>query len=48
MLQIYTVMVYEGPGVVRTLKQGLAGLLRRDGFRSLGEAVGVDAGLYQL
>ncbi|KAB8139878.1 quinone-dependent dihydroorotate dehydrogenase [Chloroflexia bacterium SDU3-3] len=48
MLQIYTVMVYEGPGVVRTLKQGLADLLRRDGFRSLGEAVGVDAGLHQL
>jgi dihydroorotate dehydrogenase len=42
LVQLYTGLVYEGPGVVRTINRGLARLLRRDGFASLAEAVGVD------
>jgi dihydroorotate dehydrogenase len=43
LVQIYTALIYEGPGIVGTLHQGLADLLARDGFASLAEAVGVAA-----
>ncbi|MFM7027657.1 MAG: quinone-dependent dihydroorotate dehydrogenase [Chakrabartia sp.] len=42
LVQIYSALVYEGPGLARRINAGLAALLRRDGFASLGEAVGVD------
>ena len=42
-LQLYTALVYEGPAVVTNIKRSLAALLRRDGFASVAEAVGVDA-----
>jgi dihydroorotate dehydrogenase len=42
LVQLYTSLVYEGPGVVRAINHGLAGLLRRDGFASVAEAVGAD------
>ena len=41
LIQIYTGMVYAGPAIARDIKQGLARRLRRDGFTSLEEAVGV-------
>jgi dihydroorotate dehydrogenase len=41
LIQIYTSMVYAGPAIARDIKQGLARRLRRDGFTSLEEAVGV-------
>lgn len=40
LVQIYTAMIYEGPGVVKHIGQGLAGLLKRDGFANVMEAVG--------
>lgn len=43
LVQLLTALVYEGPGVVRRISAGLAALLSRDGFRSVAEAVGVDA-----
>lgn len=43
LVQIYTSLIYEGPAVVRHIVRGLAGLLKRDGFGRLKEAVGVDA-----
>jgi dihydroorotate dehydrogenase len=43
LVQLYTALVYDGPGLVARIKRDLAALLRRDGFRSLAEAVGVDA-----
>src|SRR5690606_35381444 len=43
LVQLYTSLIYEGPGVVRDIVRGLAGLLKRDGFSRLEEAVGVDA-----
>jgi dihydroorotate dehydrogenase len=39
-VQLYTALVYEGPGLAARLNAGLAALLRRDGFRSVAEAVG--------
>ncbi|MEC8932177.1 MAG: quinone-dependent dihydroorotate dehydrogenase [Candidatus Latescibacterota bacterium] len=42
MLQLYTGLVYEGPGLVGRIIDGLDQLLRRDGFVHISEAVGVD------
>jgi dihydroorotate dehydrogenase len=43
LVQLYTGFVYEGVGVLREINEGLAEYLRRDGFRSLDEAVGCRA-----
>jgi dihydroorotate dehydrogenase len=40
LVELYTGLVYEGPGVVRQIKEGLLELLARDGLRSIAEAVG--------
>jgi len=42
-VQLYSALVYEGPGLVSRIKRELAALLKRDGFRSVAEAVGKDA-----
>jgi dihydroorotate dehydrogenase len=42
LVQVYTGLVYGGPSFVRLLCSGVAALLRRDGFRSVSEAVGAD------
>ena len=42
LVQVYTGLIYGGPGFVRRLHAGLAQLLARDGFRSVEEAVGAD------
>lgn len=42
LVQIYTALVYEGPLVVRKIKRELTALLKRDGFKSVAEAVGAD------
>jgi dihydroorotate dehydrogenase len=39
-VQLYTALIYEGPGLVDRIKADLAALLRRDGFKSVAEAVG--------
>lgn len=43
LVQLLTALVYEGPGVVRRITQGLLRLIERDGLRHIAEAVGVDA-----
>ncbi|MFN8625512.1 MAG: quinone-dependent dihydroorotate dehydrogenase [Candidatus Binatia bacterium] len=43
LVQIYTGMIYEGPRLAARIAHGLVDLLRRDGLRHLGEAVGRDA-----
>lgn len=40
LVQLYSAMVYEGPGIARRIVRGLEALMRRDGFTSLAEAVG--------
>ena len=42
LVQLYSALVYEGPGQVGRIKRDLASLLRRDGFGSVAEAVGAD------
>jgi dihydroorotate dehydrogenase len=42
LVQLYTALVFEGPGLASRIKRELAGLLRRDGFSSVAEAVGAD------
>jgi dihydroorotate dehydrogenase len=42
LVELYTALIYEGPGVVETIKSGLADLLRKGGFQSVSEAVGID------
>jgi len=43
LVQVYTAFIYQGPVIARSIKTQLLTLLRRDGFNSVGEAVGVDA-----
>jgi len=45
LVQLYSAMVYEGPPLIRRIKDELAALLARDGFASVAEAVGVDVGV---
>ncbi|NNM75221.1 quinone-dependent dihydroorotate dehydrogenase [Enterovirga aerilata] len=42
LVQLYSALVFEGPGLVGRIKRDLAGLLRRDGWASVAEAVGAD------
>lgn len=42
MVELYTGLVYEGPGLIGRIKSGLADLLAREGFRAIGDAVGID------
>ena len=39
-VQLYSAMVYGGPGLPRRILRGLEALMRRDGFASIAEAVG--------
>ena len=43
LVQLYTGLVYEGPGLVRRIHRGLVRLLDRDGLGTLADAVGADA-----
>jgi dihydroorotate dehydrogenase len=43
LIQLYTGFIYEGPSVARRINEGLAEILKREGFRSLDEAVGCEA-----
>ncbi|MGH7032554.1 MAG: dihydroorotate dehydrogenase (quinone), partial [Stellaceae bacterium] len=45
LVQLYTALVYEGPGLVQRVKRELAALLARDGFTSVMAAIGADAHL---
>jgi len=40
LVQLYSAMVYEGPGLARRICHGLETLMQRDGFSSIAEAVG--------
>ncbi|MDP1840389.1 MAG: quinone-dependent dihydroorotate dehydrogenase [Reyranella sp.] len=44
LVQLYSAMVYDGPPLVRRIKDELAVLLARDGFPSVMDAVGADLG----
>lgn len=40
LVQLYSAMVYEGPGLGAQIARGIEALMRRDGFTSIAEAVG--------
>jgi dihydroorotate dehydrogenase len=40
LVQLYSALVYDGPGLARRIAAGLIPLLQRDGFASLADAVG--------
>jgi dihydroorotate dehydrogenase len=42
LVQLYSAMVYEGPGLPRRITHGLAQLMKREGFSSIAEAVGTE------
>ncbi len=42
LVQLYTALVYDGPGLIPRLARELADLIRRDGFAHISEAVGAD------
>lgn len=42
LVQLYSALVYHGPGLVRAIKDELAALLAADGFASVTDAVGID------
>jgi dihydroorotate dehydrogenase len=44
LIQLYTALIFDGPALVGSIKQELAALLRRDGFASVAEAIGIAHG----
>ena len=42
LVQLYTGLVYRGPGLVQAIKRDLAHFLAQDGFANIAEAVGSD------
>ncbi len=42
LVQLYSAMAYDGPGIARTITRGLERLMRRDGFAAIAEAVGTE------
>lgn len=41
-IQLYTALVYQGPGLAVKIRDGLAARLKADGYETLSDAVGVD------
>jgi dihydroorotate dehydrogenase len=39
-VQLYTALVYRGPGLVAEIKRDLAARLKADGYQRVSEAVG--------
>ncbi len=42
LVELYSAMVYEGPGIARRIARGLAERVRRQGFANIAEAVGTE------
>ncbi len=42
LIQLYSAMVFEGPGIARRIARGLADRLKREGFANIAEAVGTE------
>jgi len=40
LVELYTGLIYQGPALITMMKKELANLLRREGFRSISDAVG--------
>jgi len=42
LVQLYSAMVYQGPGLVNRIKRELSALLKQDGYQRVADAVGAD------
>ncbi|MFD7525161.1 quinone-dependent dihydroorotate dehydrogenase [Paenibacillus chitinolyticus] len=42
LVEVYTALIYEGPGLLKKLNEGLSTLLKKDGFTHISEAIGAD------
>jgi dihydroorotate dehydrogenase len=42
-VQLYTGMVYKGPGVVKNIKKELISILKKEKLKNIGQAVGINA-----
>ncbi|MCL5666339.1 MAG: quinone-dependent dihydroorotate dehydrogenase, partial [Patescibacteria group bacterium] len=42
LIQLITGMIFQGPQAISSINQGLAELLKRDGYKNIAEAVGTD------
>ena len=42
-VQLYTGMIYKGPGVVKNMKKDLISILKKENLRNISEAVGIKA-----
>ena len=43
LVQLFTGIVYHGPGLIKKMNSEISALLKNDGFDSISDAVGVDA-----
>ena len=43
LVQLYTGMVYKGPGIIKEIKKDLISILKKDKIKSISEAVGISA-----
>ena len=43
LVQLYTALVYEGPGLIGRIKRELLACMERDGIKSIPDAIGLDA-----
>lgn len=43
LVEVYSALIYRGPGLVRELNRGLGALLERDGIKNVADVVGTDA-----
>ena len=43
LVQLYSAMIYEGPGLARRIAAGLADKVAEEGMASIADAVGIDA-----
>ena len=41
-VQLYTGMIFEGPGIVRNIKKDLIAILKKEKIKNLREAVGIN------
>ena len=42
LVQLYTALVYKGPGLIKKIKHDLVELLERDGLQNISNAIGID------
>ena len=42
-VQLYTGMVYKGPGIIKSIKKELISILKKENFKNISQAVGINA-----